>query len=400
MKNSYSKIAHYVSLFSILFSINFIGLLIGFAGYVIIMVFSIFLVLYTLLLTKSDLTGFRFLIILFYFVFISLCLAKNIPFNYTVRYIFDASIVYYLFKIDDLKYRKIFVLLIILNVFSLFFINFFSSNERILLAIFSGGEDAVNGESGLNRFQGLFGSPGSASLHLSLLFIYYLNCLKVSSSKYINLILLFLTIALGLYTGNRSFIISVCVTSLLFFLTTVLTNDIFSIFKIKNFVFLSVITFLVFFLMSSDIFNLIYLGFSQRFDSGFENRMSGENGFIELISDMSFNDFLFGSAKRINDELHIVVSGNKYQPHNVYFFLLSGFGLLPFIFSLVIIGCIVYTVINMMFLNSFFLSFSILATLLLFSFSEVFFLAPIQVLFILIVTMPKVSKMKVMPQIT
>jgi hypothetical protein len=400
MKNSYSTIAHYVSLFLLLFSINFLGLLIGFSGYVIMMVFSIFLVLYTLLLTKSNLTGFKFQIILFYLVFISLCLAKNIPFNYTVRYIFDASLVYYLIKIGDLKYRKIFILLVTLNVFSLFFINFFSSNERILLAIFSGGEDAINGESGLNRFQGLFGAPGSASLYLSLLFIYFLNCLKVGISRYINLFFLFLTIALGLYTGNRSFIISVSITSLLFLFTTVLSHDMFSIFKIKNFVFFTLIIFLIFFLMRSDIFNLIYLGFSQRFDSGFENRMSGENGFIELISDMSFYDFLFGAAKTINDELHIVVSGNKYQPHNVYFFLLSGFGLLPFIFSLVIIANIVYTVINKMFLKSVFISVSILGTLLLFSFSEVFFLAPIQVLFILLVTLPKVSKIKVMPQST
>jgi hypothetical protein len=398
MKISHSTIAHYVFLFLILFSINFLNLLIGFSGYVIILALSLFLVLHTLIFSKSNLTVFKFQFILFYFVFISLCLVINIPFTYILRYVFDASVVYYLVKTDDLNFRKICLLLVIVNIFSLVYINFFSSNDRILLAIFSGGENAVNSASGLNRFQGLFGTPGGASLNLSLLFIYFLNCLKFGISRYINLIFLFLIIALGLYTGNRSFIISVSVTSLIFFLTTVFSRDMLSIFKFNNFVFLALITYLISLFISSDIFDLIYLGFSQRFDSGFENRVSGENGFIELISNLSFNDFLFGSAKSINDELHIVVSGNRYQPHNVFLYLLSGFGLFLFIFSLVIIASIVYTLINNKYFNSLFLPFSVLGTLLLFSLSEVFFLAPIQVLFILLASKRNTLQTNVLPQ--
>lgn len=176
-----------------------------------------------------------------------------------------------------------------------------------------------------NRYCSVFNSPGYLSFYAVGLLVYSLHSL-FNKINFKNLIFYTVSIVSGILTLNRLFLLLLLIVHFLFFL--------FYIKKIRKIAFLLTLIFVLFllgnFVFGSYLIDLIDI-FIFRFDSGFDNRLSGESGIEYSLKSIYNLSFFFGKLDNIKGELWININGNLEQPHNAFIFYLVGFGFFPFL---------------------------------------------------------------------
>lgn len=181
-----------------------------------------------------------------------------------------------------------------------------------------------------NRYCSVFNSPGYLCFFSIALLIYSLQ--QIFTKFNIKYFLFYLvSLISGLLTVNRLFILIFLFSHLIIFLTN--RSQIKKIFIF----FLSFLT--LFILVNIFIGNYVkdfYELFLIRFDTGFDNRISGDSGFEYSLKSIYDLSFFFGKIANVDNELWINNNGNYEQPHNGLIFYSVGYGFFPFLFILIL----------------------------------------------------------------
>jgi len=368
-------ITHYILILCFFISPNFLILLLGENGYILIFCITIYLFFNLLpsLFKKYDLLF--YLVFIFFILIFLIDFFTKTPLDYFIYNFLNFILISYLvLKLFVINFDKLFFIAILVNLL-LLLSSFFSS--QIFNIIFQGGLDQALTED-FYRFQGTFGTPGYASIFLTAVCVYSFFNFLSTNFKLGHFISFLGALILGIWTGNRSFILFTSFSFLLLILFNFkyfLLNKINSKFIIK---FIAVALFFLFIVIYFDTDFLISY-FKGRFENGFYNRISGENGFIDIINNMDLNSFLVG-AKYITEtgESYIRLNNIFYQPHNALIFYFSSYGILGLLFSIILL---IYIIIRGRLTYKYEHNYIILIIVMfLFSLAEPFLFTPIQVL--------------------
>ena len=368
-------ISHYLLILCFIISPNLLILLLGENGYILIFIITIYLFFKLLpnLFKKYDL--------LFYLLFIFFVLIFTIDFftktpldSFILNFLNFILLSYLILNLFVINLGKLFFITIFVNLLLLLF-SFFSS--KIFNIIFQGGLDQALTED-FYRFQGTFGTPGYASIFLTAVCVYSFFTFLSTNFKFSHFVSFLGALILGIWTGNRSFILF---TSFSFLLLIIFNFKYFLLNKINSKFIIRFITVALFFLFIVIYFDTDFLisYFQGRFENGFNNRISGENGFIDIINNMDLNSFLVG-AKYVTEtgESYIRLNNISYQPHNALIVYFSSYGILGLLFSIILLIYIfIRGRLNYKYEHNYII---LIIVMLLFSLAEPFLFTPIQVL--------------------
>jgi len=221
-----------------------------------------------------------------------------------------------------------------------------------------------------NRYCSVFNSPGYLVLYAVGLLVYSLYSL-FNKITYKNLIFYIISIISGILTVNRLFVLLLLIVHFLFFLFYI--KKVGKIFFILALIFVVILFGNIFF--GSYLIDLIDI-FLIRFDSGFDNRLSGDSGLEYSIKSIYDLSFFFGKLDNIKGELWININGNLEQPHNAFIFYLVGYGFFPFLLILLLY---IYRLKDFFYLKNEFLTI-FLITILFCSVSEIFLIEQLNIL--------------------
>lgn len=375
------KLIDFIISFTLFINVNFLVRVIGNFSYILYFIFSLYFFSYILfkrvILNKTwfYLTGFNILLVL-------KNLNSNSPLDVLIsdflNYAIITIIILGLYK-NKLKSASQFFLFanFILAIFS-----FYSSNSFLINSAFSGGEE-IGEFIGFYRFQGFFGTPGYASLNCALFFLYFSYLVISTKSNYLDHICLVVSVILGLWTGNRSFIVAIiliCIFYFLYFLTKVRFGDLFKLNRYRIFYFSLLFLFIYQIYSETEIYNIYNNYFQNRLESGFDNRLTGETGIFDVLLNIDFKTFFLGSINYFPAP-YIFINNVLYQPHNAVIYFLSGYGIM----ALVLVLSLIYSIIKKYIWfplnqNYFFYLFLIFISFF-FSLGEIFLITPIQICF-------------------
>jgi O-antigen ligase len=196
------------------------------------------------------------------------------------------------------------------------------------------------------RYVGTLTSPGQVVYIAIAMFSYYLSFVgKVNNNNNKNSttkLLLFqivISLIIGIFTLNRSFIVILLILVFYHFLSLKIIK------KIK-FIFISLLTFFFFLLFFKNYLEGFYNIYLNRFDQGFENRVSGDSGIENTINLISHFPSLLGNLVFLDNGFYILYNGKYEQPHNGILYFIGAFGLIPFLLLVILYIKIFLIIIN------------------------------------------------------